>query len=271
MLESLGVEPDVELVYRALLGTPRHHAGRRWPRWWTSRSRASRRPSPGWSTSGLALRSDDEAYVVAPPAVALGALITERRDGLRLAEQALASLAEEHRAATAGRTHQRADRGGHRRRRDPPPLPAGAAGGRDRAPHVRHRAVRGRPARGRTTPSRPPRTAASGSGRCSSGPCSTSRPPLDEVVDSLRRGLELRVVDTLPLKLVLADTDLGAGAAAGRPGRSRGEPGAVLLQRSGLLAALSALFESVWRPGLPADARQPRRRRAHGRRRGRRA
>ena len=34
---------------------------------------------------------------------ALGALITERRDGLRLAEQALASLAEEHRATTSGR------------------------------------------------------------------------------------------------------------------------------------------------------------------------
>ena len=41
-------------------------------------------------------------YVAAPPAVALGALITDRRDGLRLAEQALASLAEEHRAAVAG-------------------------------------------------------------------------------------------------------------------------------------------------------------------------
>ena len=34
--------------------------------------------------------------------MALGALITERRDGLRIAEQALATLAEEHRAAVAG-------------------------------------------------------------------------------------------------------------------------------------------------------------------------
>ena len=36
------------------------------------------------------------------PRWALGALITQRRDGLRLAEQALVSFAEEHRAAVAG-------------------------------------------------------------------------------------------------------------------------------------------------------------------------
>ena len=35
--------------------------------------------------------------------MALGALITERRDALRMAEHALVTLAEEHRAAAAGR------------------------------------------------------------------------------------------------------------------------------------------------------------------------
>jgi hypothetical protein len=103
MLESLGVEPRAELVYRALLGRPGTTSA--------SLAETLERPVAGVEedlaalvAAGLALRAGDETYVVAPPTVALGALITERRDGLRLAEQALASLAEEHRAATAGRS-----------------------------------------------------------------------------------------------------------------------------------------------------------------------
>ena len=91
MLEALGVEPGVELVYRALLGRPSSDRGRRWPR-------CSHVPAddvePALATlvgTGLALRSATTTYVAAPPAVALGALITDRRDGLRLAEQALAT------------------------------------------------------------------------------------------------------------------------------------------------------------------------------------
>jgi DNA-binding CsgD family transcriptional regulator len=74
---------------------------------------------------------------------------------------------------------------------------------------------------------------------------------LDEVVDSLRNGVELRIVDALPLKLLLADNDLGLVPLLVDPVGSPTEPGAVLLQRSGLLAALSALFESVWRQAYP--------------------
>ena len=73
----------------------------------------------------------------------------------------------------------------------------------------------------------------------------------DEAIDSLRSGLELRVVDELPLKLVLADADL-ALVPAGRP-TTDGEPGAVLLQRSGLLAALDALFEAIWQRAYPLE------------------
>ena len=50
---------------------------------------------------------------------------------------------------------------------------------------------------------------------------------------------------------MLADADLALVPLDGRP--SGGEPGAVLLQRSGLLAALDALFETVWRQAHPLE------------------
>ena len=48
----------------------------------------------------------------------------------------------------------------------------------------------------------------------------------------------------MPWKLILADDDLGLVPLIATPA---GEPGAVLLHRSGLLAALDALFELAWR------------------------
>jgi sugar-specific transcriptional regulator TrmB/DNA-binding CsgD family transcriptional regulator len=249
MLESLGVEPDVEQVYRALLGNPGTTPA--------ALAEVVGQPVPvvedalaGLVASGLALRSDDRAYVVAPPAVALGALITERRDELRLAEQALASLAEEHRAATAGRTISELievvtgiDQIRHRfqqvqqaavtelRTFITAPFIAVPPGENDAEPAAVDRGVRFRGVLERAVLAEPM--------------------VLDEAVDSLRNGVELRVVDTLPLKLLLADNDLGLVPLLVDSVGAAGEPGAVLLQRSGLLAALSALFESVWRQAYP--------------------
>ena len=249
MLQSLGVEPGVELVYRALLGHPGTTA--------TALAEVVEQPVVGVEEalgslvdSGLALRCEDQGYVVAPPAVALGALITERRDGLRLAEQALASLAEEHRAATAGRTISElievvtgVDQIRHRyqqvqqaavvelRTFVTAPFVAVPPGQNDAEPAAVGRGIRIRAVLERAVLAEPSAT--------------------DEVVDSLRRGLELRVVDSLPLKLMLADSDLALVPLLVEPVGSVGGPGAVLLQRSGLLAALSALFESVWRQAYP--------------------
>jgi DNA-binding NarL/FixJ family response regulator len=71
-----------------------------------------------------------------------------------------------------------------------------------------------------------------------------------EVLDSLRYGVQIRVAQTLPMKLVLADADLGLVPLAIQAGAA---PGAVLLQRSGLLAALDALFETTWRRAYPLE------------------
>ncbi len=71
-----------------------------------------------------------------------------------------------------------------------------------------------------------------------------------ETVDSLSNGVEVRVVDELPMKLVIADADLGLVPLAVA---SKDEPGAVLLHRSGLLAALEALFEAIWSRAHPLE------------------
>jgi DNA-binding CsgD family transcriptional regulator len=71
-----------------------------------------------------------------------------------------------------------------------------------------------------------------------------------ETLESLRNGVQVRVVDSLPIKLILADAELALVPLTATPG---GEPGAVLLHRTGLLAAMDALVEIVWRHAHPLD------------------
>ena len=248
MLEALGVEPGVETVYRALLSRPSTTA--------TLVAEALQRPVPEVEEAlgilveaGLAARTDEHEYVAAPPAVALGALITERRDGIRLAEQALATLAEEHRAAVAGRSISElievvtgVDTVRHRyqqvqqaataelRMFVTAPFVAVPPGENAAEPAAADRGVRIRAVLERAV---------------LDGPGAS-----EELVDSLRRGLELRVVDRLPIKLVLADADLALVPLVVAP---VGDPGAVMLQRSGLVDALDALFETVWRGAYPLE------------------
>nr|BFE73471.1 hypothetical protein GCM10020092_067720 [Actinoplanes digitatis] len=71
-----------------------------------------------------------------------------------------------------------------------------------------------------------------------------------ETIESLRDGVEVRVVESLPIKLMLADAELALVPLTVTPGE---EPGAVLLHRAGLLTAMDALFEIVWRHAHPLD------------------
>lgn len=248
MLEALGVEPGVELVYRALLTRPSA----------TAPELAGEIEIPvddvaaaltALVRAGLALHSGGQGYAAAPPAVALGALITDRRDGLRLAEQALVSLAEEHRTAVAGQSidalievvtgvdpirhrYQQVQQAATRELRSfvTAPFVAVRIGENAAEPAAVGRGVRIRAILERAVLDEPGATA--------------------EIVDSLRNGLELRVADELPIKLVLADADLALVPLTLAP---TGEPGAVLLQRSGLVAALESLFEAVWQRAYPLE------------------
>jgi DNA-binding NarL/FixJ family response regulator/sugar-specific transcriptional regulator TrmB len=248
MLEALGVEPGVELVYRALLARPGAAA--------TALAEEVEHPVADVETAlatlvevGLALRSGEQTYLAAPPAVALGALIADRRDGLRMAEQGLATLAEVHRASVAGQSidalievvtgvdairhrYQQVQQSATTELRMfvTAPFVAVPIGENSAEPAAAERGVRIRAVLDRAVLDEPGATA--------------------EVIDSLHSGLELRVADGLPIKLVLADDDL---ALVPLTLARDGEPGAVLLQRSGLVAALESLFETVWLRSYPLE------------------
>ncbi|MCX5175297.1 helix-turn-helix domain-containing protein [Streptomyces virginiae] len=248
MLDVLGLGPDDERVYRALLGRPDSTA--------TALADLLVLPQAHVDTAlsrlvewGLATRSADERFTAAPPAVALGALISQRRDGLRMAEHALVAFAEEHRAAMTGDSIS-----------DLIEVVTGVDAIRHRFLQVQQ-AARTQVRSFITAPfvalSPDENTAepvAIGRGvhfRAVLDRAVLAEPGIiDDAIESLRRGVQLRVADELPMKLVLADADLGLVPLTVTPD---GEPGAVLLHRSGLLDALDALFETVWRTAHPLE------------------
>ncbi|WP_328670474.1 helix-turn-helix transcriptional regulator [Streptomyces sp. NBC_00328] len=248
MLDVLGLEPDDEMVYRALVGRPNSTATLLSDLLAVPRAHVDKALSRlvGWE---LVVRSADEQFTAAPPAMAFGALISRRRDGLRMAEQALVTLAEEHRAAMTGNSINDLIE---------------VVTGRDA---IRHRflqvqqAARTQVRSFITAPflAVPPEENTAEPMAIDRGV--HFRAVLDravlaepgiitDAIASLRNGVQLRVADQLPMKLVLADAELGLVPLAVTPA---GEPGAVLLHRSGLLDALDALFETVWRTAHPLE------------------
>ncbi|MDT9687315.1 helix-turn-helix domain-containing protein [Streptomyces sp. P9(2023)] len=246
MLDVLGLEADDERVYRALLGRPNVTATLLADSLVLSQAHVDRALSrlAEW---GLATVSADERFTAAPPAMALGALISQRRDGLRVAEQALAAFAEEHRATMTGSSIS-----------DLIEVVTGVDAIRHRFLQVQL-AARTQVRSFITAPfvALPPEenTAepmALGRGvhfRAVLDRAVLAEPGIiHDAIESMRNGVELRVADRLPMKLVLADAELGLVPLAVTPA---GEPGAVLLHRSGLLDALDALFETVWAAAHP--------------------
>jgi sugar-specific transcriptional regulator TrmB/DNA-binding CsgD family transcriptional regulator len=247
MLGVLGLSPDEETVYRLMLGRPAAAAADL-----TGRIGLSEE-AVGQALETLARRGlitgTARGFAAAPPAVALGSLISERREELRAAELALAAFAEEHRMASAGRTIG-----------DLIEVVAGVDAVRQRFLQVQYAA--GEQVRLFVTSpfvAMPPGENPAEHTNIERGVRvrviidreTLSTPGMvDEIVDSLSRGAQIRVAAELPMKLVLADADLALVPLAAQHG---GEPGAVLLQRSGLLAALDALFENLWRQAFPLE------------------
>ncbi|MFD3535277.1 transcriptional regulator TrmB [Streptomyces sp. NPDC058664] len=248
MLDALGLEPDEERVYRALVGRPTTTAVLLSDLLALSHAHVDKALTRlvEW---GLATRTADARFTAAPPAMALGALIGQRRDGLRTAEQALVTLAEEHRAAMTDSSIT-----------DLIEIVTGVDAIRHRFLQVQQ-AARTQVRSFITAPfvALPPDENTAEPMALDRGVL--FRAVLDrevlaepgivrDAVDSLRNGVQLRVADHVPMKLVLADADLGLVPLAVTPA---GEPGAVLLHRSGLLDAMDALFETVWRTAQPLE------------------
>jgi len=153
-------------------------------------------------------------YAVAPPAVALGALLRQQRDDLRSAESELVALAEAHRLATIGRTAG-----------DVIEVITGTDAVRQRFAQVQHAArveVRSMVVPNLTVV--PP-------GENSAEPVSMARgvryrviidrsflemPGGNKIIaEAIEEGEEVRFVDRVPIKMIIADRELGMLPLAG--------------------------------------------------------
>ncbi|TYB51594.1 helix-turn-helix domain-containing protein [Nonomuraea sp. PA05] len=203
----------------------------------------------GHRADGSADRHGDR-YAAAPPSVALGGLLTARREELRTAELAIVALAEQHRMAAADRAVG-----------DLIEVVTGVEAVRQRFLQIQW-AARERVRSFSTAPfvAVPPsdNTAEDrGVDRGIEYQVAIEREVLATpgavpgIVDSVRKGVQVRVADKLPIKLMMADSELALVPLTTEPG---GEPAAVLLHRSGLLTGVEALFEAVWQRAYPLRA-----------------
>ncbi|MER7830511.1 MULTISPECIES: helix-turn-helix domain-containing protein [unclassified Streptomyces] len=254
MLNAIGLDERQESAYRALVSLGAAEV----------RDLAHRLALPEPETErtlrrleaqGLAAQSSYRTgrWVAAPPAVALGALLTQQRHELEQAELAAARLAREYRAEAAAQpaVHDLvevvtgASAVAHRFRQ----LQLGAARevcalvtGRpvvvtgaenDAEERAAERGVAYRVVVEREVLEQPAGVA--------------------EVASALRRDEQVRVVDRVPTKLVVADRSLAMVPLTGQGA----EPAALVVHASGLLESLAGLFEAVWRDAVPLRVDTP--------------
>ncbi|WP_427919176.1 helix-turn-helix transcriptional regulator [Streptomyces sp. cg40] len=247
MLGAIGLDEAHESAYRALVSVGAADVpdlARRLTIGEYDTERALRR----LELHGLAAQSTARPgrWVAAPPGVALGALLTQQRHELEKAELTAALLAEEYRA-TAAETAVH----------DLVEVVTGAAAVTRRFLQLQLGAsdevcalVTGKPVAVTGMENDAEEQAA---GRGVRYRVVIERAVLDlpdgrtELAAALGRGEQVRVVDRVPTKLVVADR-----ALALVPLTSHGsEPAALVVHASGLLELLCGLFESVWRDAHP--------------------
>ncbi|MEV0975543.1 helix-turn-helix domain-containing protein [Streptomyces sp. NPDC049915] len=247
MLAAIGLDETDESAYRALLSLGAADIpdlSRRLSRAESDTERALRR----LERQGLAAQSSGRPgrWVAAPPGVALGALLTRRRHELETAELTAALLAEEYRAnAAEPAVHDLVE------------VVTGAAAVAQRFLQLQLGAteevcalVTGNPMVVSVMENDAEEQAA---GRGVRYRVVVERSVLDlphgftELTAALSRGEQVRVVDEVPTKLVVADRALALVPLTSR----RAEPAALVVHASGLLELLAGLFESVWRGALP--------------------
>ncbi|MCM2576889.1 helix-turn-helix domain-containing protein [Streptomyces meridianus] len=250
MLSAVGLDECQESVYRTLIGLGAAEVPELARRMAVPEEQVVRTLRL-LERQGLAARSSARPgrWVAAPPAVALGALVTRRRHELERAEQSAAALADEYSAvASEPAAHDLvevvtgASAVAHRflqlqlgAAREVCGLvtdrPAAVTGVEN---HAEEQAVE-RGVRYRVVIER----------EVLNGPTG-----LAQVSDALGRDEEVRVVDRVPTKLVIADRSLAMVPLT----RRATEPAALMVHASGLLESLVGLFEGVWRQALPLRA-----------------
>ncbi|MFF9240282.1 helix-turn-helix domain-containing protein [Streptomyces sp. NPDC014801] len=247
MLVAIGLDETDESAYRALVALGAADVpdlSRRL----TLAERDTERALRRLERQGLAAQSSGRPgrWVAAPPGVALGALLTQRRHELEKAELTAALLAQEYRAsATEPAVHDLVE------------VVTGAAAVSQRFLQLQLGAteevcalVTGRPMVVSGMENDAEEQAA---GRGVRYRVVVERSVLDlphgltELTAALSRDEQVRVVDEVPTKLVIADRALALVPLTSRSA----EPAALVVHASGLLELLSGLFESVWHGALP--------------------
>jgi sugar-specific transcriptional regulator TrmB len=247
MLGAIGLDEAHESAYRALVSVGAADVpdlARRLTIGEYDTERALRR----LELHGLAAQSTARPgrWVAAPPGVALGALLTQQRHELEKAELATALLAEEYRAAAAETAVH-----------DLVEVVAGASAVTRRFLQLQLGAsdevcalVTGNPVAVTGMENDAEEQAA---GRGVRYRVVIERAVLDlpdgrtQLAAALGRGEQVRVVDKVPTKLVVADRTLALVPLTSHSA----EPAALVVHASGLLELLCGLFESVWRDAHP--------------------
>ncbi|MFE0678825.1 helix-turn-helix transcriptional regulator [Streptomyces sp. NPDC058867] len=247
MLAAIGLDETHESAYRALVSAGAVDVPSL-ARRLTLGERDTERALRLLERHGLAAQSPagPGRWVAAPPAVALGALLTQQRHELEKAELAAALLAEEYRASAA-------EPAAH----DLVEVVIGADAVAQRFLQIQLGAARevcalvsGNPVVVSGTDNDAEELAADRGVRYR---VVVERAVFDlpqgiaELSAALRRDEQVRVVDRVPAKLVVVD-----GTHALVPLTSPdSEPAALVVHAGGLLDLVSGLFESVWREALP--------------------
>ncbi|WP_160166032.1 LuxR C-terminal-related transcriptional regulator [Actinoplanes sp. OR16] len=243
ILEPVGVGAAEEEVYRhlvtlraATLDDLVKHIGRE--------SAEIRAALDGLLERGLVGDEGAIGYVPAPPALSLGALIHQRQADLRAAELAVAALAEDYRTARppADVVEVLTDRETVRRR---------FLQIQDAARHeVRSMVVPNLtivPHRENTAEREALRRGVRYRALLDRGALAAPEMVTD-VRASLAAGQQIRVVDVVPVKMMIVDEETAfLPLRTDRPE----SPASILIHRSGLLAVLIAFFETEWERAVP--------------------
>ncbi|MFJ8033337.1 helix-turn-helix domain-containing protein [Streptomyces sp. NPDC096032] len=247
MLAAIGLDETHEAAYRALVSVGAAEVADL-ARHLTLAEPDTERALRRLELQGLAARSSARPgrWVAAPPGVALGALLTQQRHELEKAELAAALLAEEYRATAAEpAVHDLVE------------VVTGAPAVAQRFLQLQLGAaeevcalVTGKPVVVSGMENDAEEQAA---GRGVRYRVVMERAVLElphgmtELTAALGRDEQVRVVDRVPTKLVIADRSLAMVPLTSRTA----EPAALVVHASGLLELLAELFESVWRDALP--------------------
>jgi sugar-specific transcriptional regulator TrmB/DNA-binding CsgD family transcriptional regulator len=244
MLDVLGLDATEEGAYRRLVGLPSASAGELAQVLQTEEATVATALS-ALEDKGLVARSTSQLghFVASSPALAMGSLIVQREREIRRAQLELEELTKQYRATAAGRTGV-----------DTVDVVLGPAAVADRFAQIQRGAstevlalVKASVALV-TAAENTDEEAALRRGvnyRVVLERAAFATPDfLVGVADSMRLGEEVRVTDSLPLRLVIADRSLALLPLT--PTASDSGAGALLVHESGLLDALLFLFDLVW-------------------------